>query len=46
VLTPLSGKMRICVDGEIEDAGRTEFQIVHNAFNFVIPEKVPQLLEV
>ncbi len=46
VLTPLTGKMRICVDGEIEDAGRTEFQIVHNAFNFVIPEKVPQLLEV
>ena len=46
VLTPLLGKMRICVDGEIEDAGRTEFQIVHNAFNFVIPEKIPQLLEV
>ena len=37
VLTPLSGNMRICVDGEIENAGRTEFEIVHNAFNFVLP---------
>ena len=46
VLVPLKGKMRICVDGEIEDAGRTEFQIVHDAFNFVIPERVPQLCEV
>jgi len=46
VLTPLKGKMRICVDGEIEDAEKTEFQIVNNAFNFVIPEKAPQLCEV
>lgn len=39
VLTPLNGSMKICIDGEIEDAGKTEFQIIHNAFNFVIPEK-------
>lgn len=39
VLTPISGKMRLCIDGEIEDAGKTEFQIVHNAFNFVLPKK-------
>lgn len=39
VLTPLNGSMKICIDGEIEDAGKTEFQIVHNAFNFVIPGK-------
>lgn len=37
VMTPLSGNMRLCIDGEIEDAGRTEFQIVHNAFSFVVP---------
>ena len=33
--------MKICIDGEIEDAGKTEFKIVHDAFNFVVPEKVP-----
>lgn len=38
VLTPLSGNMRICIDGEIADAGKTEFQIVPEAFNFVVPE--------
>lgn len=50
VLTPLSGKMKICVDGEIEDAGRTEFHIIPNAVNFVIPgkaaEQAPQLCEI
>jgi len=39
-ITPMDGKMRICVDGEIIDAGETEFEICHNAFNFVVPEKV------
>ena len=39
VLTPLSGNMRLCIDGEIEDAGRTEFEIVPRAFNFVLPER-------
>lgn len=32
--------IRICIDGEITDAGKTEFEIVHNAFNFVVPTKV------
>jgi diacylglycerol kinase family enzyme len=38
-VTPLNGKMRICVDGEIEDAERTEFEIVQGAFDFVVPSK-------
>lgn len=36
-ITPKDGKMRICVDGEITDAGKTEFEAVHNAFSFVVP---------
>lgn len=32
-------KIRLCVDGEIINAGKTRFEIVHNAFNFVVPEK-------
>ncbi len=32
--------IRICCDGEISDAGKTEFEIVHNAFNFVVPQKL------
>ena len=31
--------MRLCTDGEIADAGVVEFEIIHNAFNFIIPEK-------
>lgn len=38
-VTPNSGKMRICIDGEIIDAEKTQFEIVHNAFNFVLPYK-------
>ena len=38
VITPKNNKMRLCIDGEIADADRTEFNIIHNAFNFVIPE--------
>ncbi len=38
-VTPLDGAMRLCVDGEIEDAQRTEFEIISNAFNFVVPGK-------
>lgn len=30
-------KMRICIDGEIIDAGNTTFEVVHNAFDFVVP---------
>ncbi len=36
-ITPLDGRMRICNDGEINDAGRTEFEIVPQAFKFVVP---------
>ncbi len=34
---PNGGKMRISVDGEIIDAGNTRFEIIHNAFKFVLP---------
>lgn len=37
VITPLDGKMRLCVDGEIFDAGKTEFEIMPGAINFVVP---------
>ena len=36
-VTPHNNSMRLCVDGEIESAGKTEFEIVKDAFNFVIP---------
>ena len=36
-ITPNSGTMRLCVDGEIIDAGKTQFEIIHNAINFVLP---------
>ncbi len=29
---------RICIDGEIIDAGNTTFEVVHNAFDFVVPK--------
>jgi len=38
-VTPLAGKMIICIDGEISDAEKTEFEVVHNAFNFVLPKE-------
>ena len=38
-LTPLDGTIRLCVDGEIIDGGETEFEICHNAFRFVLPDK-------
>lgn len=34
---PKNGTVRLCVDGEIVNAGNTEFEIVHNAFCFVLP---------
>ena len=37
VITPLDGEIRICIDGEIFDAGRTEFEVVSGAVNFVLP---------
>lgn len=36
-VTPNSGRMRLCIDGEITDAKKTDFEIVHNAFRFVVP---------
>ncbi len=39
-ITPYGGKMRICIDGEVTDAGITEFQILHKGINFVIPKTV------
>lgn len=36
-ITPNSNGMRLCIDGEIVDAGKTHFEIIHNAFNFVLP---------
>ena len=45
VITPHCGKMRLCTDGEISDAGRTEFSIVNNAFKFVLPRKDAVLVE-
>lgn len=45
VLVPEKDKIRLCVDGEIIDAGRTEFEIVHNAFNFVLPAKVREVIK-
>ena len=29
--------MRLCTDGEISDAGKTEFEIIKDGINFVIP---------
>ncbi|MBR5507145.1 MAG: diacylglycerol kinase family lipid kinase [Clostridia bacterium] len=36
-IIPVSGKMRLCVDGEITDAQKTSFSILPKSFNFVIP---------
>ncbi len=36
---PNGGKMRLCTDGEVTNAGVTEFEILHNAFSFVVPAK-------
>ena len=38
-ITPLLGKMRLCIDGEIIDAGTTQFEICPQAFNFVVPKR-------
>ena len=37
IIEPKGGHMRLCIDGEIIDAGKTRFEIVHNAFDFVLP---------
>lgn len=38
-ITPADSKMRICVDGEITDASKTEFEVVNSGFSFVVPSK-------
>ena len=43
-ITPQNGRMRPCVDGEIIDAGETEFEICPEAFNFVVPSKCAEQL--
>ena len=37
-ISPLDEKFRLCIDGEIIDAGETEFEICPGAFRFVLPE--------
>lgn len=36
-VTPLNGNIRLCIDGEIADAGKTEFSVCPNAFRLVAP---------
>ncbi len=36
-ITSYTGNIRMTIDGEISDAGVTEFEIIPNAFNFVVP---------
>ena len=36
-ITP-QDRMRLCIDGEISDAGKTEFEIVKDGFSFVLPK--------
>ena len=38
IVTP-NEKMRLCVDGEIFDAEKVEFEIIPNSINFIIPTK-------
>ncbi len=38
-ITPLKGKLRLCIDGEITDAEETEFTIIPNAFQFILPSE-------
>ena len=38
-VTPVNESIRICIDGEITDAGKTEFKIIHDGINFVIPKE-------
>ena len=41
-IKPEGGKMRICADGEVESAGETTFEILHDAMNFVVPHKLSE----
>lgn len=44
-VTPLDGIMRICSDGEIFDAGITEFDVIQKGINFVIPSEKAKTAE-
>lgn len=37
-IEPLNNCMRLCVDGDITDTGKCEFEIARKAINFVVPE--------
>ncbi|MBQ4370305.1 MAG: YegS/Rv2252/BmrU family lipid kinase [Oscillospiraceae bacterium] len=39
VIKARNGAMRLCIDGEITDAEKAEFEAVHDAFRFIIPAK-------
>ena len=39
VVEPHGDKMRLCVDGEIVDAGRVEFECIPAAFRLLVPAK-------
>ena len=43
-ITPKNGNIRICIDGEITNAGKTEFKIIHNGLSFVIPKEREKML--
>lgn len=38
IVSPKDDGFKIGVDGEIIDAGKTEFEIIHNGINFVLPQ--------
>ncbi|MBE7038271.1 MAG: YegS/Rv2252/BmrU family lipid kinase [Ruminococcaceae bacterium] len=40
VIKPRCKNMRMCVDGEIIDAGETTIEVIHNAFSFVNKNQV------
>lgn len=44
-ISPMNGKIRMSVDGEICDAGEVQFKIEHNAFKFVVPYLTEALSE-
>lgn len=45
VINPKEGKMKMCIDGEIIDAGKTTIEVVHNAFDFVCVSAISRELE-
>lgn len=39
IITPFDDSIKLCVDGEVLDAGKTEIKVMPNAFDFIIPSK-------